>query len=371
MKKFLLTALLMAATSAFATTPPNPCGNHGNNCDPPTTPTNPSNHNEQNQTNGQSQGQSQGQGQAQGQTATGGASRSDATAVGTGYGGAGGTGGAGGHGGAGGDANVGDVQSSSAAQGGHSRSSATGGTSLSSSESGVSDSGNSASVSGATANGTNTSNNTNRLSNGSESNSGASANGTNTNQLSNGSTSTSNGVVSVDAADRSSTQYNNSTRVNTFIPGDLPSNAMTIAPGAHITVAGDTECGVLQQKVQVPVYQWNKRGTKKVQVGVDEDLAPVLDSNGVQIDYQTVYTGDGGYYLRGSHVTYVLSTQGSSNSSQLGLQGGGGGGYGGVSYGSGRSYSQAGAKMVIRSCIAERVPAPAVIQFAEPRVPRG
>jgi hypothetical protein len=195
------------------------------------------------------------------------------------------------------------------------------------------------------------------LSNGSSSGGNTLSNGSNSggNTLSNGSSADNSGgnsSVGVDASDRSTTHISN--RSNVFVPGDLPTNAMTIAPGASITVAGDTGCGVLQTKVQTPVYQWNKRGTKKVQVGVDEDLAPVVDTNGRQVDYETVQTGDGGYYLRGSHVTYVLSTQGSANSSQLGLQGGGAGGYGGLSFGSGRSYSQAGARLIIRSCIAAR-----------------
>lgn len=178
--------------------------------------------------------------------------------------------------------------------------------------------------------------------------------------------SSANGVVSVDAADRSSTSISH--RSNVFIPGDLPANAMTIAPGAYITVAGDTECGVLQTKVQVPVYQWNKRGTKQVQVGVDHELAPVFDANGVQKLYDVVRKDNGGYYEVGSHVTYVFSTKGSANSSQLGLQGGGGGGYGGVSLGSGRSYSEAGTHVVIRSCIARSFdPAPVAVAKPAPR----
>lgn len=167
-----------------------------------------------------------------------------------------------------------------------------------------------------------------------------------------------NNQVGVDTSDRS-TSINNS-RSNVFIPGELPSNALTIAPSSNIMLAADNECGVLQQKVEIPVYQWNKRGTKKVQVGVDEDLAPVF-INGVQTDYQRVDTGNGQYYLRGSHITYAFNTQGSSSSSQLGLQGGGGAGYGGVSYGSGRAYSQAGVKLIIRSCVAFKSTPPDVM----------
>ena len=327
--KYLILALLLFSAPVFAT------GNHKKcpdgytgtypNCVKPQPPTKDpnwwqENHNEN--TNSNAQGQGQAQGQHQGQTATGG------TGVGVGVGGQGGRGGNGGAGGS-----VGDTSSSSVSHGGSSRSNATGGTSSSTATGGLS-----SSTVGDT-NATGGYSGGNRLNNDSQSNSGASANG----------------VVNVDTSDRSVTNVAGSrTNINTFIPGDLPSNAMTISPGAYITTAGDTDCGVLQTKIQVPVYQWNKKGTKKRQVGYDEDLAPVFDSNGVQIDYQTVYTGNGGYYLRGSHVTYVLSTQGGSNSSQLGLQGGGGGGYGGLSYGSGNSYSQGGAKIIIRSCIASR-----------------
>ena len=326
--KYLILALLFFTAPAFATRCTNGATNYPK-CDnnkPPEPPTKDpnwwqENHNEN--TNSNTQGQGQAQGQHQGQTATGG------TGVGIGVGGQGGRGGNGGAGGS-----VGDTSSSSVSHGGNSRSNATGGTSSSTATGGLS----SSTVGDTTATGGYSGGN--RLNNDSQSNSGASANG----------------VVSVDTSDRSVTNVAGSrTNVNTFIPGDLPTNAMTIAPGAYITVAGDTQCGVLQAKIQVPVYQWNKRGTKKVIVGYDEDLAPVFDSNGTQIDYQTVYTGDGGYYMRGSQVTYVLTTKGSSNSAQLGLQGYAAGGGGGLSAGSGRSYSEGGAKMIIRSCIAYKV----------------
>lgn len=318
--KYALLALLLFASPVFATTPPNPCGNHGNNCDPPTT----GGSNEQDQN--QQQGQAQGQGQGQGQIATGG----NGTGVGVGLGGSGGQGGTGGQALATGGS-VGDT--TSLAQGGNSRSNATGGDSSSDSRSGVSDSGNSLSSSGAYSGG-------NNLANDSASTSGASANG----------------VVNVDAADRSSTSY--SSRTNVFVPGDLPANAMTIAPGATITVAGDKQCGVLLTKVRIPVYQWDKKRKHKVEVGYDEDVAPYVDANGVQLDYQRVETGDGGYYLRGSHATYLASTYGSASSSQLGLQGYGPGGGGGISAGKGSSYSQAGVRILIRPCIADRVGPP-------------
>ena len=301
MKKYLLLALLLAAAPAYATH----CDNGGvwPKCEtpkPPTPPTTqpPSNHNEQNQTNGQSQGQSQGQGQGQSQRATGGSSRSNSTATGTGYGGAGGHGGAGGNAAATGG-NVGDTSSAS-------RSNATGG------------------YSGG-----------NRLSNGSASTSGASANG----------------EVNVDTSDRSVTNVQGA-RNNFFAPGDLPSNAMNIVAGAYITTAGDKECGVLVTKVRTPVYQWDKKGKHKREVGYDEDVAPFIDANGVQIDYQPVYTGNGEGYMRGSHVTYVLGSSGGSNSSQLGLQGYAAGGGGGLSWGNGSAYSQAGVRLIVRPCIA-------------------
>jgi hypothetical protein len=349
MKNYLLIALLLAAGPAIATTPPNPCGNHGNNCDPdpPTTTPVP---NEQNQ--GQLQGQAQGQGQGQGQIATGG--------NGTGIG----LGGSGGAGGQGGSATGGSAQGGA---GGTATSGSASGA-VSGSLSGVQGSGNASlgdvgSTSAADA-----------LSN--ASNGDQSLSGTQTTDVANGSASnsgaTANGTVNVDAADRSSTRYSN--RTNVFVPGDLPANAMTIAPGATITVAGDTQCGVLLTKVRIPVYQWDKKGKTKREVGYDEDVAPFVDANGVQIDFQRVDTGNGGYYLRGSHATYIASTYGSSTSSQLGLQGYGPGGGGGISAGKGSSYSQAGVRIVIRPCISsvmdpvEQLP---LIQFKEPRVPRG
>lgn len=354
MKKYLLIALLLAAMPAIATTPPNPCGNHGNNCnpDPPTTPV--THEQNQDQIQGQAQGQGQGQGQAQSATGTG---------VGIGTGGAGGDGGHGGTGGSGGSAVA------AGGSGGYSQSSVgdVASTSQSGASVGVGDVGSTSEATGGTSS-------AGALSN--ASNGDQSLSGTQTTDVANGSASnsgaTANGTVNVDAADRSSTSY--SSRTNVFVPGDLPANAMTIAPGATITVAGDKECGVLLTKVRIPVYQWDKKGKTKREVGYDEDVAPFVDANGVQIDFQRVDTGNGGYYLRGSHATYIASTYGSSTSSQLGLQGYGPGGGGGISAGKGSSYSQAGVRIVIRPCIssvvesAQQLPA---IQFREPRVPRG
>lgn len=374
LKNYVLAAcIVMFALPAFATSTPNPCGNSGNNCD---TGGDSTSEQDQNQDQNQHQSNQQGQGQDQAQTASG---------TGVGYGGEGGTALSGSNSQSGATADVrttiGPVGSTSgalsgslsgASNGDQSTDVSNGSTSLSGSNSGGNLLSNGSASTAST--GDQTVRNANDLSQNAISGAtNGDVSGTNTSTTTSaGGTSSANGVVSVDAADRSSTQYNNSTRVNTFIPGNLPTNAMAIAPGAAITVAGDQTCGALATKVQIPVYQWDKKGRNKVLVGYDEDVAPYTDANGVQQDFQTVYTPDGGYYLRGSHVTYVLSTYGSSNSSQLGLQGGSAGGYGGLSYGSGRSYSQAGAKIIIRSCIADRVaPAPPVIEFREPRVPRG
>jgi hypothetical protein len=356
MKKYLLIALLLGAVPAIATTPPNPCGNHGNNCDPDPPTTTPGN---------QSQTQSNDQGQQQNATGTG---TGIAVAGGGAANAAGGAGGAGGHGGTavagGGSATGGSAQGGA---GGTATSGSASGA-ISGSLSGVQGSGNASlgdvgSTSAAVA-----------LSN--ASNGDQSLSGTQTTDVANGSASnsgaTANGTVNVDAADRSSTRYSN--RTNVFVPGDLPANAMTIAPGATITVAGDQQCGVLLTKVRIPVYQWDKKGKTKREVGYDEDVAPFVDANGVQIDFQRVDTGNGGYYLRGSHATYIASTYGSSTSSQLGLQGYGPGGGGGISAGKGNSYSQAGVRIVIRPCISsvvDPVQQLPLIQFSEPRVPRG
>lgn len=256
----------------------------------------------------QNQSQYQGQNQGQHQTANGG-SGGHSTSVATGTGGTG----YGGQGGAGGRSDSTSGAASNATGG-----SATGGSV------GTVSSGSNAVAQGGYSGG-------NNLSNGSNSRSAATTGA-----------STANGVVDVSDHSR--------TNINTFIPGDLPANAMTIAPGAYITTASDQSCGMLQQKIEVPVYQWNKRGTKKVQVGVDHELAPVY-VNGVQQVYQIVPKANGGYYELGSYVTYVLSTKGSSTSSQLGAQGYGAGGGGGISFGSGRSYSEPGTHVIIRSCV--------------------
>ena len=310
MKYFLILALI--AVPAFATGNKQcPSGYTGTypNCVAPK-PADPNwwnkNANTNNNSNQQGQGQGQGQGQSQGQSqnATGGVG----TGVGVGIG-QGGSGGAGGDGG----------NSSSNAQGGNSRSSVGNVSSGSSAQGGKSSATGGTSYSGG-----------NTLSNGSASTSG----------------STSNGVVNVDAADRSSSR----TTSNVFIPGDLPTNAMNIVAGAQLVVAGDTNCGVLQSKVRIPIYQYVKK--RRVEAGYDEDLVPYHDQHGNRLDYEVVYTPDGGYRLRGSQVTYLAGSYGNSSSNQLGLQGGGAGGYGGLSYGSGSAYQQAGVRIMLRDCIA-------------------
>lgn len=329
-KHFFLIACLVAAIPMAAdvgatgnkTCPTGTTGKYPD-CKPTPPPTSGGSSNQQ-----QDQSQHQGQGQGQGQVANGGAGGSGlgvATAVGHGGSATGGAGGQGGQGGLGGT-------------GGSSRSNAAGGNATGGSV-------------GDTSSSSSSSSGGNRLSNGSASESGASANG----------------FVSVDASDRSS--IHNSTRSNVFVPGDLPSNAMNIVAGSYITTAGDTECGVLVRKVQKPVYQWNKKGTKKREVGFTEDIEPYLDANGIAIDYQPVYTNDAKTegYMRGSHVTYAFAGAGGSNSSQLGLQGYSAGGGGGLSFGSGSAYSQAGALLIVRPCIAFKFePKPAVIK-AKPR----
>lgn len=224
---------------------------------------------------------------------------------------------------------------------------------------GIGKGGNASAAGGKVSNSGNSSNrNANKNNNAAVSGSKSGANSSSGASSSSGVDTSGNSANQIDLSDRSSSSF----RSNVFIPGDLPANAMNIAPGAFITTAGDTECGVLLTKIRTPIYQWDKKGKNKREAGYDEDVAPMTDRNGVQIDYQRVETGDGGYYLRGSHVTYVLATAGGSNSSQLGLQGGGGGGYGGVSYGAGTAYSQAGVRILIRPCIAARFEAKAKVQ---------
>lgn len=355
MRRTILAAVLaLIIIPAYATNTPNPCGNSGNNCnpDPPTTVTG-----EQNQAQDQLQGQLQGQaqGQGQGQIATGGAA-TGGTGVGLGVGvGLGGRGGAGGHaaggaGGAGGnvDANIKGNNSldSNIRNNNDSNAVATGGTSNAGA---ISGSQSAANVGDTTATG------------------GAGGNSDSTAVAAGGAGGSADNAVSVDASNRSST------RNNVFVAGDLPGNSMVIAPGASVTVAGDQTCGMLQEKVEIPVYQWDKKGKRRWQVGTDEDVRPVF-VNGVQKVFDVQPKPNGGYYKLGSHVTYALAAKGNSNGSQFGAQAGSAGGFGGIAYGRASSYSEVGVKIIIRSCLVEDVdPTPVlpVIEFSEPRTPRG
>lgn len=158
-----------------------------------------------------------------------------------------------------------------------------------------------------------------------------------------------NSATSVDTSDHS-TSVNNA-RSNVFIPGDLPNNSFTVSPAAYITTTVDDKCGPVQEILERDIYQWDRRHKHQDKVGTEQYL-------GKSLGYLPV---PGGRYAQGMQGIYVLSTSGSSNTAQLGLQGGGGGGYGGVSYGSGSAQSGARTNIIGRACYIEIAPPAPVV----------
>lgn len=344
-KALHLSILLMLSSAAMATTnPPNPCGNHGNNCDPET----PSTPNTNTQGQAQGQGQGQGQGQQQGQTANGG----HGTGVGVGIG-QGGSGGAGG-------------------QGGNSTAGA-----LSGSLSGVTGSGNSRNEIGVGDVGSNSSagaySGGNNLSNGSASLSGAS-NGDQTTTNTNGGNTTSSGA-SADGSGNADTdvtvggdQYEGS---QTVYQAAMPSAPPIFGP-ASAAVVSYGQCGpyTAVESEQVDGVYLGLFRKHKINLGRTDRIVAY---NGESFKEKRL--PDGRWYLEGLRAVRTTAVLNVSGSRQVSLGGGDtGGGYGQAGAGGGSSMQRVVSTIDLEPCvayIAEPAVQTPVIEFKEPRVPRG
>lgn len=343
MKNYLLIALLLAAAPAIATTnPPNPCGNHGNNCnpDPPTT-SNPVT-NEQNQ--GQLQGQAQGQGQNQ--TATGGTG----TGIGVGIGQGGSATGGSAQGGTGGTATSGSAAGA-----------------VSGSLSGVQGSGNaslgdvgSTSAAGALSN---------------ASNGDQSLSGTQTVANTNGGNQTASGA-SADGSGNSDTavtisgdSYN--TEGSSFVyQAAMPPAPPVFGPSSVATVSYG-QCGPYKavESAQVNGVYLGMIRKHSIPLGRTDRIVAYNGESFKQKQFP-----DGRWYLEGQKAIRTTTVLNVSGSRQVSLGGYGSNGGGQAGAGGGSSMQQLVSTIDLEPCvayIAEPAREVPVIEFKEPRVPRG
>lgn len=339
MNRYTIIALALLASPAFATCPP------GDNrpypeclkppvVTPPTTP--PSNHNEQGQEQGQQQGQAQGQAQGQGQIATGGTG----TGIGVGIG-QGGSGGAGGQGGAGG--NAGAFSSSAGGAGGR-------GGSSDQSQNAFSGANNVTDVStGASA-----------FSDQTSSQAVTNTNGGNT--TSSSADGSGNADVSI-GGDR----YEGS---QTVFQAAMPSAPPVFGPGSVAQVSYG-QCGpymgVSSEDVQGTYIGLFRK--QQIYLGRSDRI---VEYNGES--FRQKRFPDGRWYLEGQRAVRTTTVLNVSGSRQVSLGGGDtGGGYGQAGVGGGSSMQRLVTQIDREPCVAyiEQATQVPVIEFKEPRVPRG
>lgn len=354
MKKYLIIALLLAAAPAIATNPPNPCGNHGNNCNPDPPQTTPGN---------QSQTQSNDQGQQQNATGTG---TGIAVAGGGAANAAGGAGGAGGHGGTavagGGSATGGNAQGGA---GGTATSGSASGA-VSGSLSGVQGSGNahlgdvgSTSAAGALSN---------------ASNGDQSLSGTQTVANTNGGNTTASGA-SADGSGNSETAVSiggdHFEGSQTVYQAAMPAAAPIFGPGSIASVSYGScgpYMGVSSEDVHGTYIGLFRK--QKIYLGRSDRI---VERNGQP--FKESRLPDGRWVLEGQRAVRTTTVLNVSGSRQVSLGGGDtGGGYGQAGAGGGSSMQRLVTQIDLEPCIAyiaEPVQQLPVIEFKEPRVPRG
>ena len=358
LKNYVLAACLaMLAFPAFATNnnPPNPCGNHGNNCDP-TTPT-PGGDQSQQQDQNQHQSNEQGQGQSQTATGTGTgiavADGGDATATG-------------GQGGRGGDATSGSLSGA-----------------ISGSLSGVSDSGNSASLSGAAAT---TGDQTTSVANGSNSLSGANASNGDQSQattVGNSTAVTTGGATSGAASNVGDTAASSDNAVGVNVDASnnsrytsqallLPSNPTNIPvgiAGSNVTVYYGT-CGPLKaiETNAVTGTYFGLVRKHKVHLGQTDRIVAYEGAEYIEKSYP-----DGSIRLFGHQAVRTVAVVSVAGGRSINLGGGQtGGGWGQAGAGGSSAMQQVVNQIDLEPCEAyHSAPLPPRIEFAEPRVPRG
>jgi len=156
-----------------------------------------------------------------------------------------------------------------------------------------------------------------------------------------------NSTTTVDASDRSSTQYK-AIFIPSVIPGTPPSQ---LAVGNIIKET--SACGPMQTIVRQPV-----NGTfigllrnSAVPQGWTDDLEPYRDANGTPMEYRQVRTANGDVRVFGQQVIMFTTVIGVASNRNLALGGGGGGGsWGQAGMGSSSSNQRMVTTIQLRDC---------------------
>lgn len=157
----------------------------------------------------------------------------------------------------------------------------------------------------------------------SQTNAGNNSKSTQTNAGNNSSNAAQGNTTSVDASDRSVTNYSSKTL---FIPPVVPATPPSQVAIGNI-IKETLACGPLQTVVKTPIVGTRSGliGKSKVDQGFTYDLAPYTDANGNILDYREVPLADGsGYRLFGSQVVMFSTVIGISGGGNLAIGGGGG-----------------------------------------------
>lgn len=140
-----------------------------------------------------------------------------------------------------------------------------------------------------------------------------------------------------------------------FIPSVVP-----FTPPSQLAVGNVIKetfaCGPLQRIVRTPVDGTfiGLLSRKSIPQGYTDDLQPVLDADGAQVDYRQAALPDGsGYRLFGHQVTMFTTVIGVASNRNIAIGGGGGGSGGGWGQG-GMGSSSSNQRMVtsiqLREC---------------------
>ena len=181
-------------------------------------------------------------------------------------------------------------------------------------------------------------------------------------------TGASNSSTTVDASDRSSSNYSSKL---IFIPAIIPPTPPT-ALGVGNIIKDTSSCGPLQRVIREPVEGtfYGVFGKSHVPQGFTERLVAFVDAGGVQVDYRQVPISGGGYRLFGHQVTQYTAVIGVGGARNIAIGGGAGGGaWGQAGAGASASMQQMVTTIQLRECeIGSFVPpAPPRIIYEEPK----
>jgi hypothetical protein len=135
-----------------------------------------------------------------------------------------------------------------------------------------------------------------------------------------GSDASNSGGNSLTNVDASSHYQAKTIFIPPVVPGTPPSQ---VAVGNVIKET--SACGPLQRIVRVPVTGSfiGLVSSKTIEQGFTDDLAPMLDSDGVQVDYRRIPLPGGGWRLIGHQVTMFTTVVGIASNRNIALGGGG------------------------------------------------